>query len=93
LDIARQANLFFNTFLIHKDKFSRLRQTEINLLRRVDYKVYPLQTNGHDCGVFAFAIALHLVEQIKLHRDFSHRLMSLKQDHKWRMFSLPDRVL
>ncbi len=69
LDIVRQVNLFFNTYLIHKDRFSRLRQTDANLLRRVDCKDCPLQTNGHDCGFFAIAIALHFAEWIKLHRD------------------------
>jgi hypothetical protein len=48
LDIVRQVNLFFNTYLIHKEKFSRLQQTDTNLLRCVDYKVCPFQTNGHN---------------------------------------------
>jgi Ulp1 family protease len=67
--VRQQVNLFFNTYLIHEDKFSRLQQTDANLLCCVDYKECPLQTNGHDCGIFAVAIALHFAKQIELHRD------------------------
>ena len=69
LDIVRQVNHFFNTYLIHEENFAPLRQTDASLLRRVQYKECPEQTNGFDCGIFAVAIVLHLSERIEVKMD------------------------
>jgi hypothetical protein len=69
LNVVRQVNHFFNTYLIHEEKYAPLRQTDATLLCRVQYKECPEQNNGFDCGIFAVAILLHLSEQLEVKRD------------------------
>jgi hypothetical protein len=69
LNIVRQVNHFFNTYLIHEEKFARLRQPDATLVRRVQYKACPEQKNGFDCGIFAVAIVLHLSERLEVKTD------------------------
>jgi Ulp1 family protease len=68
-DIVKKVNFFFKFYILHDDKYQDLRQTDANLLCRVQYQDCPEQKNGFDCGIFAVAIVLHLAEQIDLKRD------------------------
>ena len=56
-------NLFFKTYVLHEEKYARLRQTDANVLRRVQGKDCPAQHDGYICGIFAVAVVFHLAER------------------------------
>jgi hypothetical protein len=67
--IVKNVNLFFNTFVLHDETYAGLRQTDLNVIPRVQYKHCPRQENGFDCGIFAVACILHLAERQTLQMD------------------------
>jgi hypothetical protein len=62
-DIVRMVNSFFNFYILHDAKYKDLQQSDVALLRRVEYRDCPRQLNGYDCGIFAVAVVLHLLDQ------------------------------
>ena len=56
-------HLFFKTYVLHEEKYARLRQTDANVLRRVQGKDCPAQHDGYICGIFAVAVVFHLAER------------------------------
>ena len=63
---VKAVNSFFNKFILYERKHLRVRQSNTDALRRVQYKACPRQKNGYDCGIFAAASTLHLAERISL---------------------------
>ena len=59
---VKTVNSCFNKFILHEKKHLRVRQSNTDALRQVQYKACPLQKNGYDCGIFAVASTLHLAE-------------------------------
>jgi Ulp1 family protease len=84
-DIVKKMNFFFKTFVLH-DKAS-LRQSDTDVIQLAQYKACPMQLNGYDCGIFAVATVLHLLERI----DLSSR--SLTQVHVTKARSLLAKTL
>ncbi len=62
-DIVKKVNFFFNFYILHEPQYQRLHQSNNALLRRVRYRDCPRQENGYDCGIFAVAVVLHLLNQ------------------------------
>ena len=60
---VKKVNTFFKNFILHEDKYQHLHRTDAQLLHRVQYKDCPPQANGYDCGIFAVAVVLHLLER------------------------------
>ncbi len=61
--IVRMVNLFFNTYVLHEEKYAPLQQTDANKLRRVQYGDCPAQHDGYNGGIFAIAVVFYLAER------------------------------
>ena len=62
-DVVSMVNSFFNSYILHDSKYQDLQQSDVALLRRVEYRDCPRQLNGYDCGIFAVAVVLHLLDR------------------------------
>ena len=62
-DIVKKVNFFFKSYILHEPQYQHLHQSDNALLRRVQYRDCPWQENGYDCGIFAVAVVLHLLNQ------------------------------
>ena len=65
--LVNEANIFFNTIVLHDDKYTDLQESKDRMFQRVKYTQCPMQKNGYDCGIFAVACAFfHLSERVSL---------------------------
>ena len=90
---VKTMNSFFNKFILHEKKHLRVRQSNTDALRRVQYKAGPRQKNGYDGGIFAVASTLHLAERITLTSNRFRKVMSRKQGLSWLRHTLPEVLL
>ena len=56
LGIVKAVNLFIHNFILHEKKHAHLRENDAALIDRVHYCDCPIQKNGFDCGLFAWAL-------------------------------------
>jgi Ulp1 family protease len=61
-NIVTEVNKFFRHFVLQDKKCKKKQMSDLKLLELVKFDECPPQTNGHDCGLFAVAVVLHLVE-------------------------------
>jgi hypothetical protein len=61
-NIVTEVNKFFRHFDLQDKKYKKKQMSDLKLLELVEFDECPPQTNGHDCGLFAVAVVLHLVE-------------------------------
>jgi hypothetical protein len=60
--IVSNVNTFFHYFVLQDKKYENLRMSDLELLEAVEFDECPSQTNGHEWGLFAVAVVLHLVK-------------------------------
>jgi len=61
-NIVTEVIKFFRYFILQDKKYQKEEMSDLTLLELVEFDECPPQTNGHDCGLFAVAVVLHLVE-------------------------------
>ena len=63
----KKLQFFFAKYVLYDTDFEKLLlSNDEYILKNIDYKDCPNQTNGYDCSLFAYAITLHLVNNVEV---------------------------